>query len=57
MRRHIAADYCTSPDDRAFADSYIWQNNAVRANEYIFLNDNLSVSNWSSGARVKMGDN
>lgn len=56
MRGHIPADYCTSPDDRAFADSYIWENNAVRANENVFLNDDLSISNWSSGARVEMGD-
>jgi hypothetical protein len=29
----------------------------VRANEYVILDDDLPITNWSSGTRVKMGDN
>lgn len=56
MRRHIAADDCASPDHRSFTDCHIGQDHAVRPNEHILLNHNLSISNRSSGSGVEVGN-
>lgn len=56
MRWHIAANHGASPDHRALTNSYVRQNDAVRSNEHILLNHNLPVSDWSSRAGVKVGN-
>jgi hypothetical protein len=56
VRRHIAAYYSTSSDHRSFTNSYVRQDHTVRSNEDVPFNNNLSVTFWSSGPRVKVGD-
>src|ERR1700733_7348425 len=56
MRRHIARHYGTCSDYRAFADSDIRQDDAVRPDKDVLFNYNFSIAGGSSGSRVKMGD-
>jgi len=54
--RHIAAHHGTSPDHRPFADSHVGQDDTMRPDEDVLFNDHFSVAGWSSGSRVKVGD-
>lgn len=56
MRRNIPVHYRTSPDHRSFTDFHIRQDDTVRPDEHILLNDNFSISNRSSWAGIKVRD-
>jgi hypothetical protein len=56
VRWHIAAHYSTSSDHCTFTNSHVRQDHTVRPNENVPFNNNLSVTFWSSGPRVKVGD-
>lgn len=56
VRRHIAAHHGTSPDHRPFTNSHVRQDDTVWPNKDVLFNYNFSVAGWSSGSRVKVGD-
>src|ERR1700722_808720 len=54
--RHIASHDATRADYRSFADSDVRQDDAMRPDKDIFFNDDLTIADWPSGARIKMRD-
>src|SRR5579872_329246 len=54
MRWNVATHHSARSDHRAFADSHVGQNDAMRSNENILFNDHFSIADWSSGTRIEM---